>query len=69
MSMQCRIVLDHMQKQGPIIAKMAADLYGIQRLSARIKDLKEIGVGIKSQFVTGINRYGCKVHYKEYWLA
>lgn len=69
MPKQCRIIYEHMRTKGPITSKMAADMYGIQRLASRISDLKQLGIEIKSQIVTGVNRYGDKTHWKEYWLA
>ena len=69
MTNQCLLIYNHMKFNGPITAKKAADLYGVQRLAARINDLKNLGVNIKSQLVTGVNRYGEKTRFKEYWLA
>lgn len=69
MSNQCKIIFDHMWTRGPITAKMAQDMYGIQRLASRISDMKKLGIGIKSQIVTGPNRFGDPTHWKEYWLA
>lgn len=65
---QTERVLNHMQKYGPITGRMARDLYGIERLGARIWDLKKAGFDIRDQMVEGENRYGEKTHFKEYWI-
>lgn len=44
MPKQCRIIYEHMRTKGPITSKMAADMYGIQRLASRISDLKQLGI-------------------------
>ena len=65
---QCSIVYNHMKTRGPISQKTAADLYGIQRLGARIWDLKKRGIVILDHFVSGKNRYGVETRWKEYFL-
>ncbi len=67
MNKQCARVLHHMQNVGPITSRTARDLYGIERLGARIWDLRQAGIEIKDQFVEGVNKYGDKTHFKEYW--
>lgn len=42
------IVLDHIITHGGITALEASDLYDITRLSARIFDLRELGIPIKN---------------------
>lgn len=61
-------VLNHMEKVGPITGKEAMDLYGIQRLGARIWELKRAGVDIRSTMVEGKNRFGDTVHFKQYFI-
>lgn len=65
---QCDTILQHMEKFGSITAKEAMDEYGCMRLSARIKDLRDNGVAIKSETATGKNRYGQTTHYAVYSL-
>lgn len=65
---QTERVLNHMQKYGPITGRMARDLYGIERLAPRIRELKDAGFDICDQTIEGKNRYGEKVHFKEYWI-
>ena len=69
MTKQCRMILKHMQEHPGISQKQAADLYGIQRLGARIYDLKKLGYQIDGRTKTGINRHGDKTHWTEYYLA
>ena len=45
----CALILRHMKKYGSITAKEAADEYGCMRLAARISDLRDRGVAIKSR--------------------
>ena len=68
MTKQCRMVLQHMETHRGISQKTAADLYGIQRLGARIYDLKKLGYPIEGRTMTGINRHGDKTHWTEYFL-
>lgn len=62
-------IMNHLQHIGPISGREAMDLYGIQRLGARIWDLRHAGVEIHDQMVEGKNRYGETVRYKEYWVS
>ena len=64
----CDLIMQHMKKQGSITAKEAADEYGCMRLAARISDLRDRGVAIKSEIVKGKNRYGQTTHYAVYSL-
>lgn len=69
MNKQCRMVLKNIEDHGGISQKVAADQYGIQRLGARIYDLKKLGYPIEGRTKTGINRNGDKTHWTEYYLA
>lgn len=42
--------------------------YGIMRLGARVWDLVEEGVAVKSRMVERTNRWGHTVRVAEYWL-
>lgn len=55
---QCERILRHMQDYGSITQAEAVSEYGCYRLGARIFDLKARGVPIRSETVTGKNRYG-----------
>ena len=61
-------ILEHMEKHGPITGKLANDLYGIERLGARIYDLRKAGFDIRDGWADGKNRYGEKTRFKEYWI-
>lgn len=65
---QTEMVLQHMMKYGPISGRIARDMYGIERLGARIWDLKQAGFDIRDGWVHGKNRFGVETHWKEYWL-
>lgn len=69
MATQCDLILMHMKKYGSITHLDAEREYGIARLASRINDLRRMGVAIKSEIVTGKNRYGGKTHYAVYKLA
>lgn len=55
---QCERILRHLQDYGSITQAEAVTEYGCYRLGARIFDLKARGVPIRSETVTGKNRYG-----------
>ena len=61
-------VLRHLKDYGTITTWEAIEEYGITRLSARIKDLKDTGNKIDSEWLSSENRYGEKVSYKKYIL-
>lgn len=42
---------------------------GCTRLASRVTDLKKRGYNIKSEFVSGKNRYDETVSYKKYYLG
>lgn len=66
---QCDRVLRHLKDYGSITTLEAITEYGILRLASRINDLRRMGYGIKSEIVSGRNRYGEKTHYSVYTLA
>lgn len=68
MSLQCDMILKHLETVGPITGNEAKDLYAIARLPSRICELRQRGIPIKSQTVTGLNKFGIKTHWSEYWL-
>ena len=61
-------VLRHLKDYGTITTWEAIEEYGITRLSARIKDLKDTGNKIDSEWLSSENGYGEKVSYKKYIL-
>lgn len=69
MANDCEIVLMHMKMRGSISHKEAEEEYGIMRLAARIKDLRNRGIAIKSEPYTAPNRRGGKSRYARYSLV
>ena len=65
---QCERILRHLQDYGSITQAEAVTEYGCYRLGARIWDLKARGVPIKSETVTGKNRYGERTCFARYSL-
>lgn len=55
-----------MQDYGSITQAEAVTEYGCYRLGARIWDLKAQGVPIRSETVTGKNRYGERTSFARY---
>lgn len=65
---QCERVLRHLQDFGSITSAEAISEYGIYRLASRISDLKKRGVPIKTEMVSGKNRYGESTSFARYSL-
>lgn len=63
---QCELILRHLQDYGSITQAEAVTEYSCYRLGARIFDLKAQGVPIKSETVTGKNRYGKRTRFARY---
>lgn len=59
-------ILDHFEKYGILTSMEAIQLYGITRLAARIKDLRDMGYNISTIMTDGINRYEEPVRYAVY---
>ena len=66
---QCERILRHLQDYGSITQAEAVTEYGCYRLGARIWDLKAQGVPIRSERVTGKNRYNEPVSFSRYSIA
>lgn len=65
---QKEYVLQHMKTYGTITPVEAFCQYGILRLGAIIFDLKNSGVDISREMVTGKNRFGKTTRYARYRL-
>ena len=65
---QCERIFRHLQDYGSITSLEAMQEYGIMRLASRISDMKKAGVAIRSETVTGENRYGEKTSFSRYFL-
>ena len=61
-------VLRHLKTFGSITPWEAIQEYGNTRLSATIFTLKDDGIDINSEMVTGENRFGEPVRYAKYSL-
>lgn len=68
MDKQTKRVHSYMQEHYGITAKQAMDDLGIFRLGARIYDLKQMGVPVKSGWITVKNRFDEETRVKIYWL-
>ena len=66
---QCERILRHLNDHGSITSLEAMSEYGIMRLASRITDLKGMGYAIRSERVTGKNRYNETTSYSIYRLA
>ena len=65
---QAEHILWHIQRYGSINPHQAMNYYGCMRLGARIYDLKQMGVPVKSGWITVKNRFGEETRVKIYWL-
>lgn len=66
---QCDKILRHMEDFGSITSLEAMQEYGIMRLASRISDLKQMGVPVRKEMVSGKNRYGEPTAYARYSIA
>lgn len=66
---QCERILRHLRDYGSITSLEAVQEYGIMRLASRISDLKKAGMPIKSETVTGENRYGERTSFARYSIT
>lgn len=62
-------VLDCMKRLGYITDDIARDQLGVHRLSARICDLRGMGVNIQTVMRSGKNRHGHTCRYAQYFLG
>lgn len=68
MPSQNDMILDHLKYIGGITSLEAYNEYGCTRLSARISDLRAMGIDIVAERVTKKNRFGEKVSVNQYRL-
>ena len=68
MEKQTKWVKEYMETHNGITAKQAMDERGIMRLGARIYELKQAGVPVKSDFIEVKNRYDETARVKLYWI-
>ena len=62
-------LLEHFHQGLAITALESWQRLGIMRLAARVFDLREAGVDIRDKLIEVNNRWGEKVHVKEYRIA
>ena len=62
-------IIRHLKDYKTITSWEAIQEYGVTRLSARIRDIKDMGYNIDSEWMYDINRYGESVKYKRYELV
>ena len=61
-------IIEYMKKHKGITSQDAYKDLGITRLSARIKELRDLGYDISTIMIDGRNRYGEPVRYGLYKL-
>lgn len=61
-------IIEYMKTHKGITSQDAFRELGITRLSARIKDLRDMGYDIRTLMIEGVNRYGESVRYGKYVL-
>lgn len=62
-------IIEYMKKHKGITSQDAFKDLGITRLSARIKELRDMGYDISTIMIDGKNRYGEPVRYGLYKLV
>lgn len=65
---QCERIYRHLKDYGSITSLEAMQEYGIMRLASRISDMKKAGVAIRTETVSGQNRYGEATSFSRYFL-
>lgn len=68
-SSQTQKILKHLIRYGKITSIQAFNNFGCTRISARIFDLKQLGIGIDTQMVFKKKANGEHVHYGVYRLV
>ena len=67
---QTAAVLNHLKQYGGLTALEAVRNYGIMRLAARIADLRDSGINIRTERVSVRDEKDCEVaHYARYHLV
>ena len=62
------MILKHLKTFPFLTSKEAFELYGITRISARIKELRDMGYDIETVMVEGTTRFGESCRYARYVL-
>jgi len=61
-------IVEYMKEHGGITSLDAARDLGCMRLGARIFEIKERGIEVKSEFINVENRFGEICRVKRYWI-
>ena len=61
-------IIAYMKEHGGITSYDAARDIGCMRLGARIFEIKERGIEVKSEFINVENRFGEICRVKRYWI-
>lgn len=69
MSKQRARIMEILKAGGSLTDNEARDLLGIERLGARICELRKAGVPIGDKWEEGRNRYGDDTRWKRYFLV
>lgn len=69
MESQCEMILMYLKTHVGITDNQARDLYGINRLSGRIHDLRNRGHNIASVWCEGTNRFNKPIRFVQYRLV
>lgn len=59
-------ILKHFKSGNSLTSQEAFEKFGITRLSARIKELRDVGYDIRTSMEDGQNRYGEHTRYARY---
>jgi hypothetical protein len=62
-------IIAYLNNGGTLTKKNAAQLFGAEDYRKRISELRRAGYDIRDRWITGMNRYGHKERYKEYYLV
>lgn len=61
-------IVEYIKEHGGITSLDAARDLGCMRLGARIFEIKERGIEVKSEFINVENRFGEICRVKRYWI-
>lgn len=59
-------ILKYFKSGNSLTSKEAFELFGVTRLAARVKELRDAGYDIRTSMETSENRYGETVRYARY---
>ena len=65
---QCERVIDYLREHRTITSREAMEYLGIERLSARVSELRSRGVPIRSRTIKKKNMFGEDCRISQYWL-